>query len=130
MGPSLSTGLASRLKVGDATVGVLAVQSYSESTRYGETDKHVLTFVSQHIANALNRKRDEDALRQSEEKYRTILESIEDGYYEVDLKGNLTFFNDPVTKMLGYTAEELMGMNNRQFMEPRLQRKCTRSSAR
>lgn len=106
------------LKVGDATVGVLAVQSYTESIRYGETDQHVLTFVSQHIASALNRKRDEDALRQSEEKYRTILESIEDGYYEVDLKGNMTFFNDPVAKMLGYTAEELIGMNNRQFMDP------------
>ena len=105
------------LRVGDATVGVLAVQSYADNTRFGETDQHVLTFVSQHIANALNRKRDEDALRQSEEKYRTILESIEDGYYEVDLKGNMTFFNDPVSKMLGYSHEELMGMNNRQFMD-------------
>ncbi len=106
------------LRVGDATVGVLAVQSYTQSTRYTEADQHVLTFVSQHIANALNRKRDEDALRQSEEKYRTILESIEDGYYEVDLKGNLTFFNEPVAKMLGYSPEELIGMNNRQFMDP------------
>ena len=106
------------LKVGDSTIGVLAVQSYTESVRFGETDKDVLTFVSQHIASALNRKRDADALRQSEEKYRTILESIEDGYYEVDLNGNLVFFNDPVAKMLGYAPEELMGMNNRQFMDP------------
>ncbi|HSE37271.1 MAG TPA: PAS domain S-box protein, partial [Blastocatellia bacterium] len=84
------------LKVGDDTVGVLAVQSYKESARYGEADQHILTFVAQHISSALNRKRNQDALRQSEEMYRTILESIEDGYYEVDLKGNMTFFNDPV----------------------------------
>ena len=105
------------LKVGEATVGVLAVQSYTESIRYEETDQHVLTFVSQHIASALNRKRDEDALRQSEEMYRSILENIEDGYYETDLKGNMTFFNDPVAKMLGYTRDELLGMNNRDFMD-------------
>ena len=106
------------LKVADATVGVLAIQSYTEGAAYGETDQHLLTFVSQHIASTLNRKRDEGALRQSEEKYRTILESIEDGYYEVDLKGNMTFFNDPVVKMLGYSPDELIGMNNRQFMDP------------
>lgn len=106
------------LKVGDDTLGVLAVQSYRESTRYSEADQHVLTFVAQHISSALNRKRNQDALKQSEEKYRTILESIEDGYYEVDLKGNMTFFNDPVAKMLGYSREELIGMNNRQFMDP------------
>jgi PAS domain S-box-containing protein len=59
----------------------------------------------------------ERALRQSEEKYRTILESIEDGYYEVDITGNLTFFNDSLCKMTGYTKDELMGMNNRQYTD-------------
>ncbi|HCX01528.1 MAG TPA: hypothetical protein DHO02_03810, partial [Syntrophaceae bacterium] len=38
-------------------------------------------------------RQDEEALRQSEEKYRSILEDIEDGYYETDLRGNFTFFN-------------------------------------
>ncbi|HOU52121.1 MAG: PAS domain S-box protein [Smithella sp.] len=57
------------------------------------------------------------ALRRSEEKYRTILENIEDGYYEVDLAGNLTFFNDSLCKILGYSRSELMGMNNRQFTD-------------
>ncbi|MGB5217174.1 MAG: HD domain-containing phosphohydrolase [Smithella sp.] len=57
------------------------------------------------------------ALRQSEEKYRTILENIEDGYYEVDLAGNLTFFNDSLCKIIGYSRDELMGMNNRQFTD-------------
>lgn len=106
------------LKAGEHNVGVLAVQSYTESVRFGEKEKDVLTFVSQHIASALNRKRAEEALKQSEEKYRTILESIEDGYFEVDLSGTFTFFNEPVCKTLGYSADELMGLNNRNFMEP------------
>ncbi len=57
------------------------------------------------------------ALRESEEKYRTILDGIEDGYYEVDRTGDLTFFNDALCRILGYPASELFGMNYRGFMD-------------
>ena len=59
----------------------------------------------------------EEALRESEEKHRTILETIEDGYYEIDLGGNFTFFNDSMCKISGYSRDELMGMNNRQYTD-------------
>jgi PAS domain-containing protein len=62
-------------------------------------------------------KKAEEALRSSEEKYRTILEAIEEGYFEVDIAGNFTFFNDSLCRMLGYTRDELMGMSNRQYMD-------------
>ena len=62
-----------------------------------------------------DRKQAEEALRESEEKYRTILESIQDGYYEVDLAGNFTFFNDSMCEISGYSRDELMGMNYRQY---------------
>jgi PAS domain S-box-containing protein len=61
--------------------------------------------------------RSQASLRQNEEKYRTILNSIEDGYFEVDLKGNFTFFNNSVCRILGYPASEMPGMNNRQYMD-------------
>jgi len=60
-------------------------------------------------------RRAEDALRASEEKYRSILETIEDAYYEVDLLGNLVLVNEAFCRMLGYEAEELIGHNNREF---------------
>ncbi|HYA26674.1 MAG TPA: PAS domain S-box protein, partial [Thermodesulfovibrionales bacterium] len=63
------------------------------------------------------RRRVEEALRESEEQYRTILDNIEDGYYEVDLAGNLTFFNDSMCRIWGYPREELMGMNDRQYTD-------------
>jgi two-component system, sensor histidine kinase and response regulator len=47
-------------------------------------------------------------LKKSEEKYRTIIETIEDGYYESDLEGRLTFFNDSTLKYSGYTNNELL----------------------
>ncbi len=59
----------------------------------------------------------EKALRESEKKYRTILQSLEEGYFEVDLAGNLTFFNDAFVRWSGYSKEELMGINNRQYMD-------------
>jgi len=55
----------------------------------------------------------EEALKRSEERYRTILEEMQDGYFEVDLAGNFTFVNDAVCNQLGYPREELIGMNNR-----------------
>jgi PAS domain S-box-containing protein len=67
-------------------------------------------------AEIAQRKRTEEILRRSEERYRTILESIEDGYYEVDRAGDFMFFNDALCKILGYSEEELMGLNNRQYM--------------
>jgi diguanylate cyclase (GGDEF)-like protein/PAS domain S-box-containing protein len=69
------------------------------------------------VRDITQRKKAEEALQKSEEKYRTILENIEDGYYEVDLTGNFTFFNDSMCRILGYPKEELMGMNNRQYTD-------------
>jgi len=62
------------------------------------------------------RKKAEEAVRKSEVKSRTILENIEEGYYETDMAGNFTFFNASLCRMLGYATDELMGMNNREFM--------------
>ena len=59
----------------------------------------------------------EAALRESEEKYRTIIESIEEGYFEVDLPGNLKFFNESTCRILGYTYDDLQGVNYREFTE-------------
>jgi len=58
----------------------------------------------------------EEALRRSGERYRTILEEIEEGYYEVDLAGNFTFANDAACRQFGYSREELMGMNYRVYV--------------
>jgi PAS domain S-box-containing protein len=68
-----------------------------------------------------------EALRQSEEKYRTIIENIQEGYFEIDLAGNFTFFNDSMCRCLGYSKEELMGMNNRQYTDKKNAKKLFKS---
>jgi len=69
------------------------------------------------VRDITDRKRAEEALRESEERYRTILENIEDGYYETDLPGNLTFFNDSLCRLLGYSKDEMVGMGNQQYTD-------------
>jgi PAS domain S-box-containing protein len=71
----------------------------------------------------IKQKQDEEALRRSEEKYRTILDSIGDGYYETDLAGNFTFFNDALCRIWNYPKEELIGMNSRVYADQETSRK-------
>jgi len=68
----------------------------------------------------------EDSLRESEERYRTILENIEDGYYEVNLAGKIIFFNDSLCRHLGYEKEELENMDFRRLMSQKTARKVVR----
>jgi len=57
------------------------------------------------------RKMSEKALRESEEKHRQIMESVEEGYYEVNLKGNFIFFNNSLCRITGYSRKELQELN-------------------
>ncbi len=62
------------------------------------------------VRDITERKKIEEALRQSEEKYRTIIENIKEGYFESDLAGRTTFANDSFCNMTGYTKEEIIGL--------------------
>ncbi|MGD8264324.1 MAG: response regulator [Desulfobacterales bacterium] len=71
-----------------------------------------------HAQFAINqRKIAEEALRASEEKYRTIIETTPDGYYEVDLAGTFTFLNDAMCNIFGYSRQEMSGMNTRTYLD-------------
>ena len=63
------------------------------------------------------RKITEQALRDSEERYRRIVETTPDGYYELDIAGNFTFFNDAMCDLLGYSRVEMTDMNHSAFLD-------------
>jgi len=65
----------------------------------------------------------EQKIKESESKYRSILESIKEGYFEVDLKGNFIFFNDAVCESFGCAREELIGSNYDKYMDKKNLRK-------
>ena len=72
------------------------------------------------------RMRAEQALRESEEKYRAIIENMDEGYIEVDLKGHFTFFNEKATEFFGYSTEEMMGMHYKKYTDEETSRKIFR----
>lgn len=92
-----------------------------ENSTITKEDNHI--YIDAVINDINDRKITEQALRESEEKYRTILENIEDGYFETDLAGNFTFVNPAIEKILGYPENELLGMNNREYMDDENARK-------
>jgi len=54
--------------------------------------------------------------RKAEEKYRTIIENIEYGYYETDLKGNITFFNESMLDIFQRSSAQMTRANIGRFM--------------
>lgn len=84
-----------------------------------------------HVQYTMNkRKAADDALREGEEKYRTILESIEEGCFETDIDGNLTFFSNPFLIILGYSRDELLGVNTAKYTSPDTAAKMKRITER
>ena len=56
-------------------------------------------------------------LQKSEERYRTILDRIEEGYIETDMEGKITFFNRPACLISDNSATDLTGMDLRRFLQ-------------
>jgi two-component system, cell cycle sensor histidine kinase and response regulator CckA len=97
------------LKVGNHTFGALVVQTYSKNIRYRERDKEILTFVARQLASAVEIKRNEQALRRSEARYRSLVQSSVYGIYRSSLEGRFLDVNPALITMLGYgSAEEVL----------------------
>ena len=94
------------LKVNSHTFGALAVQTYSKNIRYGERDKEILTFVARQLASAVEIKRNELALRRSEARYRSLVQSSVYGIYRSSLEGRFLDVNPALISMLGYSSAE------------------------
>ncbi len=90
------------------------VLTYLLSTTRLTLRKQPIVLIS--IMDITGRKQMEEAIRLSEERYRTIIEEIDEGYYEVDLDGHLTFCNDSMVRQLQYSSEELIGMHYRTYI--------------
>lgn len=101
------------VRVAGAVVGILSIQSYTPM-RYSERDARVVLRVADAIGPTVERCRDREAMRTSEEKYRQLVENVNDGIM-ISQRDRIVYFNRRLSEMLGYDAEELQHANFRRL---------------
>lgn len=99
------------LKFGDETIGMIGLQSYDPSIRYTREDLDLVVFVSQHIAGVIERRQNEEALRESEKRYRQMFDNNRAVKLVIDpLDGQIVDVNRAAVEFYGYTRENLRSM--------------------
>jgi diguanylate cyclase (GGDEF)-like protein/PAS domain S-box-containing protein len=99
------------LKTGDTTWGVIAVQSYDPTKRYSERDREILVFVAQHVAAAIEQKRQQTNLHESERRYRQMFEGNRAVQLLIDpVTGRIMDANAAAAEFYGWTVDELRTM--------------------
>jgi len=87
------------------------------------SDREYLMALASHLAVTLDRlslmyerKRSEKALRESEEKYRRIVDMASEGIWAMDVEGACTFLNARMSEIVGYEKEKILGRPLGDFM--------------
>jgi len=96
------------LKVGEETIGVLVVQSYTEGVRYSEEDRSILVFVSRQVAMAIARAAAQDARRASEQRLRDIVEHSTNLFYAHGPDHVLTYVSPQTRQFFDCEPEEAL----------------------
>jgi PAS domain S-box-containing protein len=104
----IQSAVAFPIKSGDETIAIL--EFFSETPQeQDETMIRLLDNVAARLGEVLRRKRTEQALRGSEERFRALAESANDAIVTVDQRGIVVHCNPSTERIFGYTCEELMG---------------------
>ncbi len=114
-----------RVEHAERLFGLLAISLAADvDVAANDDEKELLREVASDIAFALHaielddaRKAIENALRESEEKYRTLIENIQDGAFLIQ-DGELKFVNEAFARIPGYTVDEILRMNFGDLVAP------------
>ena len=127
--PAARSVIAVPILVHGKVIGAFAVQRLPAAA-FAAQDAAALRTLADQLANAVENARLFSALQDSEEKYRTILEIIEEGYYEIDINLNFTFANQAACNILGSGFDEVLDMNYLQHVVPQDLKKLSQTVER
>jgi len=117
IGPQAVSWLGVPLNSGQNAIGMMAVQSYSRCDLFGEDDVRILSAIGDQAAVAIENARMFERVRNSEEVYRNLIESMSDGYMLVQ-DGRISLVNQSLAECLSYSKEELVGQALRSVLSP------------
>jgi len=119
------------LKIGDRPMGVLVAQTYAPGVRYGETERHILQFVSTQVAMAIERKRTEERLHESERKYRLLFETNPEPMFVYDFETlRIMAVNEAAITRYGYSEAQFLALTIRDIRPPEEQGRLEQELAR
>ena len=97
--------------IGGALFGFIELDSVRKEREWPADFVSMLKTVAEIFANALERKRGEEALRESEEKFRTLFEESRDAIYISTREGAMVDANQSALDLFGYSKEEILGLD-------------------
>jgi two-component system, cell cycle sensor histidine kinase and response regulator CckA len=92
------------LQVNHYVFGAIILKNYSENSVLRERDRDVLTLISRQLAAAIDHKRNEQTLRRSELRYRSLVQTAVYGIYRSSPEGEFLDVNPALIGMLGYSS--------------------------
>jgi len=105
------------LKSTSRTFGAMVVQHYTNPAAYQEQEKQVLSFVSGQVATVIDRKRNEEALKVSERRFRQLAENIEEVFFLISADYNTLYYINPAYETITGLSCESLYANPRSWVE-------------
>ena len=110
-GPGSEIWLGVPLKIENKVIGVLVVQNYENPKAYSKADLELLELVSYQISISIDRKTKEERIKESEERYRSLVNNLPVGVFRSTVEGKVLSVNPEMLKIYGYsTQEELLSV--------------------
>ncbi|WP_049770455.1 hybrid sensor histidine kinase/response regulator [Desulforapulum autotrophicum] len=98
--------------------GFIGFEALSPTRSWQPMDIEFLTTAAEMVGGYIEKEFYISALIKSEERYRSIIENIDEGYYEIDLLGVFTFVNRRLCRMTRRTRDRFLGMNFKEVVNP------------
>lgn len=117
--PELTRFASFPLRTGVRTIGLIILESDTEGFPLGSKDTDFLSLAADQLAITIERRRADDALRESEGRYRMLFDHAPDGIVIADSLGVLLDSNASFRKELGYSAAEFLQLSASEIVAPR-----------
>ncbi|MBF0227144.1 MAG: PAS domain S-box protein [Desulfobacterales bacterium] len=106
------------INIDDKVIAVLNLASHTKD-KISEGSKSIIETLSVNVGGVIAKAKFEHTLIENEKRYQSIVDTIEEGYYELNKSGNIVFGNESLCKIVGYSKKELIGLNITHLIPPK-----------